>query len=318
MPLTDDQGVTMELGYDGRLYILAFDHRGSFQKKFFGIEGEPNEEQTQTISDAKHLIYEGLEAALKEGADPSVSGALVDEQFGGTIPKDAKARGIKLAMPVEKSGQKEFDFQYGDAFGEHIEKFDPDFAKVLVRYNVEGDAQGNARQRERLKRLSDWLHDNDRKFLFELLVPAEEDQLAQVGGDSDRYDAELRPALMRRAIAEFQDSGIEPDIWKIEGVDDTADCESIVAQARAGGRDKVICVVLGRGADDAKVDQWLQAAAPVEGYEGFAIGRSIWWDPLKSFVDGKAPREEAAAKIAANYRRFVSVYEAAERATAAR
>ena len=78
-----------------------------------------------------------------------------------------------LAMPVEKSGQNEFDFQYGDEFGAHIETFDPDFAKVLVRYNPDGDAEMNARQTERLKRLSDWLHEHDRKFLFELLVPAE-------------------------------------------------------------------------------------------------------------------------------------------------
>ena len=163
-------------------------------------------------------------------------------------------------MPVEKSGQKEFDFEYGDDFGAHIEKFDPDFSKVLVRYNPDGDAEMNRRQSERLKRLADWLHEHDRKFLFELLVPAEEDQLAAVGGDTDRYDAELRPELMRRTIAEFQDAGVEADIWKIEGVDTRDDCERIAAQARAGGRDGVVCVVLGRGADDDKVDHWLRQA----------------------------------------------------------
>ena len=162
-------------------------------------------------------------------------------------------------MPVEKCGQKEFDFEYGDEFGAHIERFDPDFSKVLVRYNPDGDAEMNKRQAERLKRLSDWLHEHDRKFLFELLVPAEEEQLAAVDGDSDRYDAELRPDLMIRAIAELQEAGVEADIWKIEGVDERADCERIAAQCRAGGRDGVVCVVLGRGADDAKVDHWLRA-----------------------------------------------------------
>jgi 5-dehydro-2-deoxygluconokinase len=309
----------MALGYDGKLYILAFDHRGSFTKRF-GIEGEPTPEETERIADGKHLIFEGVQAALGRGADPSVTGALVDEQFGGPshVPEEAKAAGIKLAMPVEKSGQKEFDFEYGDDFGAHIEKYDPDFSKVLVRYNPDGDQDLNQRQTERLARLADWLHEHDRKFLFELLVPAEDDQLAAVGGDTDRYDAELRPELMRRTIAALQDAGVEADIWKIEGVDTREDCERIAAQARAGGRDGVVCVVLGRGADDDKVDHWLRQGAPVDGYVGFAIGRSIWGGPLTGFLDGSLSREEAAAKVADNYLRFVEVYESAEQAVASR
>src|SRR5918912_1088950 len=219
----------MSFGYDGKLFILAFDHRGSFQKKMFGIQGEPDEEQTHTIADAKHLIWEGMVAAADKGLDQHASGVLIDEQFGAptNIPSEAKERGFKLAMPVEKSGQDEFDFEYGDDFGAHIEKFDPDFSKVLVRYNPDGDADMNARQTERLKRLSDWLHDNGRKFLFELLVPAEDAQLEQVGGDTDRYDTELRPELMRRAIEQIQDHGIEVAIWKIEGVDSQDDARML-------------------------------------------------------------------------------------------
>jgi myo-inositol catabolism protein IolC len=302
----------MKPGYDQKLYILAFDHRGSFQKKFFGIDGEPDSEQTAMIADAKHLIFEGLQQAVTAGADASVTGVLVDEQFGGSVPEEAHAQGLKLAMPAERSGQNMFDFQYGEDFPKHIESFDPDFTKVLVRYNPDGDDAENAEQLKKLKRLSDWLHAHKRKFLFELLVPAEEAQLQSVDGDSDRYDAELRPELMRRTIAAIQDAKIEVDIWKIEGVDERSDCEMLVAQARTGGRDGVKCVVLGRGADDAKVDQWLQAAAPVDGYIGFAIGRSIWWDPLKAYVDGKIDRAAGARKIAENYLRFVAVYERAK------
>jgi myo-inositol catabolism protein IolC len=303
----------MTLGYDGRLYILAFDHRGSFQRKFFGIEGQPDPEQTAIIADAKHLIFEGMLQAVAAGTEAGAAGVLVDEQFGSTVPEQAHANGLKLAMPAERSGQEYFDFQYGDDFAAHIERFDPDFTKVLVRYNPEGDEAMNGEQRDKLKRLSDWLKGNQRKFLFELLVPAERDQLASVGGDSDRYDAELRPALMLRAIAEIQDAGIEVDVWKIEGVEQRSECEALVAQARVGGRDGVSCVVLGRGADDAKVDHWLAQAAPVDGFIGFAIGRSIWWDPLKAYVDGKIERLAGARKIAENYLRFIRVYEAAER-----
>jgi myo-inositol catabolism protein IolC len=298
----------MALGYDKPLYILAFDHRGSFQKKFFGVAGEPNAEESARIADAKMVIYEGAKRALEEGVPRESAGVLVDEQFGTDIARDAKAAGLTLAMPVEKSGQEEFDFQYDEDFGAHIEDFDPTFSKVLVRYNPAGDGVANARQTERLRRLGEWLHERDRLYLFELLVPATPAQLEAAGGDEDRWDKQERPKLMKAAIEELQAAGVEPDIWKIEGIDRREDCETISATARAGGRDGVACVVLGRGADDAAVDHWLRMGSGVPGYIGFAIGRSIWWDPLKAFVDGNAEREAAAKQIAANYRRFIDVY----------
>ena len=298
------------LGYDGPLYILAFDHRGSFQKKMFGIQGDPSPEESETISDAKRLIFEGVLEAISRGADPRATGVLVDEQFGSDIPGRAREHGLKLAMPVEKSGQNEFDFDYGDDFGAHIQRFDPDFVKVLVRYNPEDDPDMNARQLGRLKRLSDWLHERDPKFLFELLVAATDAQLASVDGSSDRYDAELRPGLMRRAIEEIQAAGIEVDVWKIEGVDERADAAMLAEQARSlPGHEGVTCVLLGRGASQAKVVQWLEQAAPVDGFVGFAIGRSIWWDPLAAFLASELPRADAAAQIAENYLHFVHVYE---------
>ncbi len=80
------------------------------------------------------------------------------------------------------------------------------------------------------------------------------------------------------------------------------------------GREGVVCVLLGRGASDEKVDHWLRQAAPVEGFVGFAIGRSIWGEPLTGYIDGSLEREAATEEIAANYLRFVKVYEDAEAA----
>ncbi len=307
----------MALGYDGKLYILAFDHRGSFQKKMFGIEGDPTPDETKIIVDAKQLIFEGVEKAVAAGLDPKTAGVLVDEQFGGTIPETAKKHGLSLTMPAEKSGVDEFQFEFGEDFPAHIEKYDLLATKVLVRYNPDGDAEMNKRQTERLKELADWLHANGKKFLFELLVPAEPAQLESVGGDTDRYDAELRPELMRRVIEHFQNEGVEVDVWKIEGVDTQEDAQMLADQSRKGeGRENVKSVLLGRGASNEKVDQWLQAAAPVEGFIGFAIGRSIWWDPLKAYLDG-ADREEQSQKIADNYLRFVKVYDEASSSVSA-
>jgi myo-inositol catabolism protein IolC len=301
----------MALGYDGKLYILAFDHRGSFQKKMFGIQGDPTPEESETIADAKRLIFEGMLVAVGEGAEAGATGVLVDEQFGSNIPERAKEHDLKLAMPVEKSGQNEFDFDYGEDFAAHIEEFPTNFSKVLVRYNSDDpDTEMNQRQLGRLKKLADWLHANNRKFLFELLVPATDEQLASVGGESDRYDAELRPELMRRAIEDIQNAGIEVDVWKIEGVDEQSDAAMLAEQARSGeGREGVTCVLLGRGASTEKVEQWLREAAPVEGFIGFAIGRSIWWDALKGFLNKELDREAAAKQIADNYLHFVRVYE---------
>jgi 5-dehydro-2-deoxygluconokinase len=307
----------MDLGYDGKLYILAFDHRGSFQKKMFGIEGDPSPEQTRTISDAKHLIFEGMVKALERGGvDPHAIGVLIDEQFGGDVPTEARQRDLKLAMPVERSGQDTFDFEYGERFGEHIERFDPAFSKVLVRYNPDGDGEANREQAVKLRRLCEWLHERERRFLFELLVPAEPAQLEAVDGDTDRYDAELRPELMRRTIVELQEQGVEPDVWKIEGVDERSDAETLARTTRRDGRDGVVCVLLGRGASTEKVDHWLSQAAPVDGFVGFAIGRSIWWDALKGFLAGELERGAAAEQIAESYLRFIGVYEQQEQGIA--
>jgi myo-inositol catabolism protein IolC len=249
--------------------------------------------------------------AVRRGAEAGATGVLVDEQFGSNIPEQTREHGLMLAMPVEKSGQNEFDFDYGDDFGAHIEKFKPDFSKVLVRYHPDDpDAEMNKRQLGRLKRLADWLHARDRRFLFELLVPATDEQLTSADGDTDRYDAELRPELMRRAIEEIQDAGIEVDVWKIEGVDEQSDAAMLARQARSGrGREGVTCVLLGRGASTEKVEQWLEEAAPVDGFIGFAIGRSIWWDALEGFLTGKLDREIAVGQIVESYLHFVHVYQ---------
>jgi myo-inositol catabolism protein IolC len=292
------------------IYLLAFDHRGSFQSKLLGIAGEPAPEDVARIEEAKGIIFSGFRKTLEAGLAQDGTGILVDEQFGASIARAASDLGVVLAMPVEKSGQDEFDFEYGDAFGEHIAAFDPTYAKVLVRYNPEGDADLNRRQAERLARLGDWLHAGGRKFLFELLVPAEPHQLERVGGDADRYDRELRPDLMIAAIQECQAAGVEPDIWKIEGLDEREDCARIAEAARADGRDAVRCVVLGRGGDESKVVHWLQAGAGVPGFVGFAVGRTIWWDPLESWLAGASP-DEASETIARNYRRLVDAYASA-------
>src|SRR5262245_44718625 len=302
----------MSVGYDKDLYILPFDHRGSFQTKMFGWKGDLTPEQTKEIADTKAVIYDGFKAAVAGGVPKEKSGILVDEQFGNAILKDASKNGYSTSCPAEKSGQDEFDFEYGEDFGKHIEIFNPTFCKVLVRYNPEGDKAGNQRQAARLKRLSDYLHSKGKsKYMFELLVPAEKAQLDKVKGDKKAYDREVRPGLMVQAIQQLQDAGVEGDVWKIEGIDSKEDCAKVVAAKRRGGRDKVGCIVLGRGEDDKKVREWLAVAAGVPGFIGFAVGRTTFWDPLVDMRAKKLTREAAVTEIARRYREWVDIFDKA-------
>jgi myo-inositol catabolism protein IolC len=300
----------MPRGYDRPFYIQPFDHRGSFQNKMFGWKGTLSEAQTAEIAAAKRVIYDGFKAAVAGGVPKEKSGILVDEQFGAAILRDAKADGFTTCAPAEKSGQEEFDFQYGEDFARHIEAFGPTFCKVLVRYNVEGDKALNKEQAARLKRLSDYLAGKGQsRFMFELLVPAEAAQLDKLKGDKKAYELELRPQLMVRAIQELQDAGVEPDLWKIEGLDRREDCEKMVAAARRGGRDKVGCIILGGGEDDEKVHEWLATAASVPGFIGFAVGRTVFWQPLVDWRAKKITREQAVDQMAKRYREFVDIFE---------
>jgi 5-dehydro-2-deoxygluconokinase len=302
----------MTIGYDRPLYVLPFDHRGTFQKNMFGWSGALTEEQTAKIAAMKRVIYDGFQAAVKGGVPEKNSGILVDEQFGADILHDAAKHGYITACPAEKSGQDEFDFEYGDDFARHIEAFEPTFCKVLVRYNPEGDAAMNRRQAGRLKRLSDHLRSDGRsRFMFELLVPATSAQLERSNGDKKEYDRGLRPELMVRAITELQDTGIEADVWKIEGIDRPEDCVRVVAAARRGGRERIGCIVLGRGEDDTKVRQWLKTAAAVPGFVGFAVGRTSFWGPLTDWKDGRIKREAAVSEIARRHREWVDIFESA-------
>ena len=289
----------MTPGYDQPLYILAFDHRTSFQTKLFGIAGTPTPDERERIREAKRIILDGLLAAA-DAAPPGTVGALVDEETGAAVARAAKEHGLPVAMAAERSSVPEFDFEYGEDFARHIEDFEPDFVKILARYNPEGDRELNRRQAERLARLSDYLGPRDTKYLFELIVP-----LAP-----DRQSARSR--LVAAAIGELQAAGVEPDIWKVEGLDSVADFRLVAEAARAGGRDDVGCVVLGAGADEATVANWLRQAAAVDGFIGFAIGRTIFWDALTGWLAREHDRETAVDMIAGNYRRTIELYESAK------
>lgn len=301
-------------GYDKPLYILPFDHRHSYLTKLFHWQEPLSAEQTAEVTASKQIIYEGFKAAVANGVSRNDAGILVDEEFGASILHDAASHGVITCMPVEKSGQVEFEFEYGAEFERHIEEFNPTFTKVLVRYNPEGNAEMNKRQTERLHRLSAYLAKSQRLFMIELIVPPEKTQLERLRGDQAVYDRELRPKLMVETIETLQGADVEPDIWKVEGLDRREDCEKIVEATRQHGREKVGCIVLGRASDEQEVRAWLKTAASVPGFIGFAVGRTTWWDAVMAWREKKVSREVAAAQIAKRYQEWSSIFDQARRA----
>ena len=306
----------MNIGYDKALYLLPFDHRHSYVKSLFKLDPPLTAEQAARVSDSKQLIYEGFVAAIEKGVPRLAGGLLVDEEFGADILRDARRRGFVTALSTEQSGSDEFEFEYGADFAHHIESFDPTFAKALVRFNVEGDEALNQRQAGRLKQLSEHCQRSRRRFMFELLVPATEAQLQRLDADKDAYDRDLRPTLMQEAMRQLQAAGVEPDVWKVEGLAQRSDCQRIVAAARCDGRDTVGCIVLGRGADAAQVRHWLSTAAGVPGFIGFAVGRTTFWDALVGWHAQTKTRAEAVAQIADRLLDWVDTFERARAANA--
>ena len=304
------------IGYDRPLFVQPFDHRGSFTKGFFGLTGDPEmtptADQHSAVAGAKTLVYRGLLRSIELGVPADTVGILIDTQFGSPIIADAKRRGIPVSVCVEKSGQPIFDFEYGAGWQDHLRFVRPDIVKVLVRHHPRADEGGRREQMARLKQISDWVHSSDDcYYMFELLVPATTDEDKAFG---DRYDSEMRPKLMLEAIQEIQDFGIEPDIWKIEGLDHEKDAKAVAAQTRTGaGRERVGNILLGRGSDKDSVHRWLKVAAPLEGYIGFAVGRTNFSAPLKAYLADPTPEaaEAAIQQIAENFKGCVDVWQAA-------
>ncbi len=288
------------------LFILPFDHRGSFMK-IIGASSTPTEADIAKAREYKRIIFDAFKKSVEEGVPKDKAGVLVDEWLGSEILSEAKRIGFITATPFEKSGQDEFDFEFPN-WKEKVEELDPTYVKVLVRYNVEGDAGMNERQAARLAELGEYLSDRENRFLFELLVPATAEQMEQAGGDNDKYEQEIRPSLMVAAIKELQDSGVNPDVWKLEGLDSTEKMQAVGDQVMEGNPEAGI-IILGRGESAEKAEHWLKMGAKVGNAIGFAVGRTVFKDALSEYAAGKISRQDAVKKISDNYSFFVKVWQ---------
>jgi 5-dehydro-2-deoxygluconokinase len=287
------------------LLILPFDHRSSFSSKILGLKGKPNQEEIQKIKDLKKLIFEAFLEVRDRDDSPEELAILVDEQYGAEIINEANEKGITTAVGVEKSGQKVFTFEYGNDFGKHIEKLKPDYVKVLVRYNPE-NKRANKKQLKRLKKLSNYCVQNDKKLLFELLVPPTK----RDKNSEKNFDTKIRPAKTKTALEEIQKQ-LEVSVWKLEGFDHKG-WDLVLEAFPKKTRKNLEIVVLGRGEDEEKVKFWLNEAANFNETVGFAIGRTIFMKPLLKLLNKEINREEAKNEVAKNYRTFIDLWRSAK------
>jgi 5-dehydro-2-deoxygluconokinase len=305
------------LGYTKPLYILPFDHRNTFAETLFDKVSiaDLNEEEIEQIREFKMLIYKGFKNALKNSVPKEFAAILCDEEFGAEILVDSLHNGFVTLLPVEKSGSPEFQFQYED-FGEHIEKFHPQFVKALVRFNPQDEENSKQRQKEKLQRLSDYCHEHNYKFILEVLMNPTEIQLREAG-TKYKFDLEIRPSLIVEVIEDFQSFGIEPDVWKLEGFERIEDYEKVVAVIKSSGRENVNLVVLGRGGNEEQVDKWLEVGIKdeifevgqkVEGVIGFAVGRTVFWSAIEKFHNGEIGKAEAIKIISENFQNFYKLF----------
>jgi myo-inositol catabolism protein IolC len=293
------------------LLIMAMDHRESFGQSLFGVkDASPDEVQRAAMESAKRLIYAGL-AQARAQLPGGRAGVLVDERYGQAVIGAAHSDGVVLAIPLERSGRDWFELEWGQDWQAHVASNRPDFAKVLVRDNPGFPAGQRDQQLRALHEVSDALHGLAVPLLYELLVPATDEQRAAAGGAADAYDRDVRPGLVMQVIADNQAAGVEPAIWKVEGLETAEAARAVVAQMRIGGRNDVCAIVLGRDAPAARLDHWLAVAAPIDGFVGFAIGRSIWEDPIAAHNEGKADENATVSEIAERYLGFARQYWAA-------
>lgn len=310
------------LGYKKNLFILPFDHRSSFIKLFGFINPELSSEEKETITKAKEIIYEAFKRAVSDESPrlssrrtqslasvPKEQAAiLIDEEYGDKIIRNAMSQGYNVILTTEKSGQKEFSFEYEDDFEKHIRKYNPLFVKALIHYNPNNDPLSKMRQQQKLEILSNYCHENSYKFLLEVLVSPTDSQLKEVNGNNDLYDAQVRPNLTAKAIEELQNANVEPDIWKIEGMENEDSYRIVVLQAQKKERHNVGIVILGRAEDQNRVEKWIRSGNKIKGVIGFAVGRTVFWKPLVEYKNGKIEKEKAIEIITNNFLHFYHIF----------
>ena len=285
----------------GHLFIFAADHRHNLTTGILNINKEPNNKQLEILHDFKAMILESQQLAIKNGVNKENCFLLMDEDYGNKTLINAKKDGINIIIPVEKSGSKIFEFDYGSRFIDHIEKFKPSYVKVLIYFNPE-NKDDNEKTLKNLRILNNYLVNTEYKFLLEMLVEPTQEQLNKYGKKD--FDIKLRPDLTIESIKEINKAGIYPNIWKLEGYSRKEDIDKVSLEV---GNSKI--VILGRYETMNTVLKWIKIGTMNNKVIGFAVGRTIFEDTLKKYYHKKTTREKAIRVMSSKYKKIAYFYE---------
>jgi 5-dehydro-2-deoxygluconokinase len=275
-----------------RVYMLAADHRWQWEE-FCDARSIPR----TRIAGVKRLALDAFLIARDRVAAVGEFGALlIDEQYASAVIADALRAGVTVGTPAEKAGAFPLAWS-SDPFSAALTGA---FVKVLVRYRPDDEEAIRAGQWEKLDALQTWCRDAGKPLVIEVLVPRRQEA-------EDEFEASGRPAMLAGFIGDAYRRGLTPAFWKIEGTLAPEGARTIDTAIAAHPACRQI--ILGKAADLGTIDRWFAAAAASTTAVGFAIGRSVFWEPSAAFLSGATTAEQASADICKNYVRLVAAWD---------
>lgn len=270
------------------VYMLAADHRWQWEQWC-----DQHGVGRSRIPEAKALALDGLLHARAAGTDARRSGALlIDRQYAAPEIDRAMAAGVTVGTPAEKPGVFPLEWTASPFHA----ALAGDFAKVLVRHRPEWPREVQEEQLARVRQLAQWCAGQALPLVLEVVVMRESEP-------EEEFEAVGRPRIVAGFIARAYAAGIVPDYWKIEGATERSAVATLDRAIRQQDGPKLL--ILGKGAGFELIDRWFDAAAGAPSAAGFAIGRSVYWDPATRFLSGRISRDDAVAAVAGNYQRVI-------------
>jgi 5-dehydro-2-deoxygluconokinase len=282
--------------HSNRVYMLAADHRWQWEE-FCDARSLPR----QRIPDVKRLAYDAFLLARQRSAAVRDFGALlIDAQYSAGVIAEALKDGVSIGTPAERAGAIPLAWAT-DPFAAALTGT---FVKVLARYRTDDDPGVLAEQWAKLEALQAWCRGAGKPLVLEVLVARKQEP-------EESFEAAGRPAMLAAFIADAYRRGLTPAFWKIEGTLAPQGAQTIDAAIAAHRSCRQI--ILGKAAELSTIDRWFAACAASTTASGFAIGRSVFWEPSVAYLTGAKTADQAAALICDNYLHLVGAWDRSRR-----
>lgn len=295
--------------------MVALDHRGSLVR---ALERLGADSGAARRAELKHLVWQGVQQVLDgrlSGRSEAEAAILIDREQR-RIAEEVAAGDVRVAVAVEASGQRSLRAEAAASrLAEDLRALGAAYGKVLVRWHPHDSAPHKHRQLAALRGLDDAVRAAGAELLLELLVPDVPYEGAATTRRGGEREGSLPPDPAVCAAEDILVSGIVPAVWKIEGPRDTESARAFAALVASADPDAAV-LVLGGGAPVSDLTAAFAPGAGIEQFRGFAVGRSIWWTPLKALTREEITPAQARRAVGDNYMKVIDAFEAATLAEA--